>query len=129
MLIGVLDMNVNNIAQHRMIRDAAEIRSTLREAEARSDALLEGTADLMKAMVKARRAAAVAPHTGQAAIMRLVRAQQSIVSGANDLFRVHDELSTIGVEFGILDEPNATPPSGIVDEALSAYDEGMAKVA
>lgn len=122
-------MNIKNLAEQRMHRDAANLRITLREAEARSDALLEGTADLMKAMVKARRESAVAPHTGQTAIMRLVRAQQSIVSGANDLFRVHDELNTIGLELAIMDEPNATPPSGLTDEALVSSDERIANVA
>lgn len=124
--MGSNDMNIESISDQRMRRDAIDLRSRLREAEDRSDALLEGTADLMKAMVRARRAADVAPHTGQTAIMRLVRAQQSIVSGANDLFRVHDELSSLGVELAILDEGNATPPSKGLDQGASNFDEGVA---
>lgn len=104
-------MNITPIAEQRMRRDAADIRAKLRKAEDHSDALLEQTADLMLAMVRARRAADVAPHTGQSALIRLVRAQQSIIAGANDLFRVHDDLSSLGVEMMIMDEGGATPPS------------------
>lgn len=120
-------MPVTQITDLRMRRDASEIRTKLRETEDTSDALLEHTAGLMQAMVRARRTSDVAPHTGQAALMRLIKAQQSIVAGANDLFRVHDELSALGVELMIMDEGDATPPT----KGLSAVESetGLARTA
>jgi len=122
-------MKIQNIAEQRMRRDAVALKDKMREAEDRSDSLLEGTADLMKAMVKARRSADVPPHTGQTAIMRLVRAQQSIVAGANDLFRVHDELSTIGVELAIMDEGDATPKFASLELASASSEAEFAQIA
>lgn len=122
-------MKIQNIAEQRMRRDAVALKDKMREAEDRSDSLLEGTADLMKAMVKARRSADVPPHMGQTAIMRLVRAQQSIVAGANDLFRVHDELSTIGVELAIMDEGGATPKFASLELASASSEAEFAQIA
>lgn len=118
---------VKDISRIRMINDAQSIRKHLRNAEAKSDALLEGTAELMQQMLAARRNPAVAPHTGQHAIMRLIRAQQSIVAGSNELFRVHDELVKVAKTSMMLDQDGSTPPSGISDaDAVDFVSEAVA---
>lgn len=63
----------------------------------------------MTTLVRARAAAGVVPHTGQAALIRLASAQRSIIEGSNDVFRVHDVMSTVGRELGVLDENGSTP--------------------
>ncbi|PKB26020.1 hypothetical protein B0I00_0003, partial [Novosphingobium kunmingense] len=65
---------IDDLAQLRVLRSAGSIRQQIRSTEASGDKMLEDSADLMKAMVAARREAAVAPHTGQRAIMRLAKA-------------------------------------------------------
>lgn len=92
-----------------MLRDAVAIKAELRNAESSSDELLMSTAELMKRMLTARQNPAVAPHAGQAAILRLIAAQQKIAGAASDLYRVHNEMSRAGVAYGVMDEPGTTP--------------------
>ena len=92
-----------------MRQDTLAIRDQLRATEALSDELLFNSFELGKRMLTARRNPQVAPHIGQAALMRLVRAQQSMVEGANDLFRVHDEMNKVGIAVGVMDEAGTTP--------------------
>lgn len=100
-----MDMRIGN--------DAATIQSALRQTEGAFDeALLEATS-LMQAMIRARQNPAVPVHAGQAAILRLVRALDRTTQAQNDIFRVHDEMSRAGIEYGVFDEKNSTPPSGL----------------
>jgi len=92
-----------------IVQDAVLIREQLRESEAQSDELLIGTAELMKRMIAARRNPSVEPHAGQVALMRLASAQRKMIASANDIFRVHDELSQLAVETGVADEDGTTP--------------------
>lgn len=92
-----------------MHADTLAIREQLRATEATSDQLLFDSFELGKRMLTARRNPDVAPHIGQAALMRLTRAQRSILEGQCDIFRVHDEMSKVGVAVGVMDENNTTP--------------------
>lgn len=93
----------------------ARIARQLRDAETKTDAALLATTELMATLIQARSNPAVAVHTGQRALYRLVHAQRSIIEGSSDIFRVHDELSTIGREMCLLDESGSTPPSGLLE--------------
>lgn len=84
--------------------------------------MLESSADLMKAMVSARRSADVDPHTGQKSLMRLAQAQRAIIAAQNDIFRVHEDL--VGIATVMMpDEDGSTPPSGISDTEMDAFRE------
>ena len=91
----------------------ARIARQLRDAEQATDQAIIKSAELMATLVRARAESGVIVHTGQKALIRLVRAQQALVDGSSDIFRVHDEMAGIGRELGIFDEPNSTPSSGL----------------
>ena len=93
----------------------ARIARQLRDAESKTDAALLAATELMATLIQARSNPAVSVHTGQRALHRLARAQQSIIEGSSDIFRVHDEMSTIGREMSLLDENGSTPSSGLLD--------------
>lgn len=96
----------------------ARISRQLRDAELKTDAALLAAADLMSSLVRARGVADVAPHKGQLALIRLARAQQSIIEGSTDIFRVHDAMAGIGKEMGLFDESTPTEPlKGFDDQA------------
>lgn len=92
----------------------ARIARQLKEAEGKVEEALLASSELLSTLIRAR-ATADAPHTGQSALIRLVQAQRSILDGSSDLFRVHDVMSSIGREMGVLDEPNSTPASGLLE--------------
>ncbi len=94
----------------------ARISRQLHETEKKTDAALLATAELMSSLVQARAVADVTPHTGQQALIRLVRAQQSIIEGSNDIFRVHDVMAGIGKEMGLFDESTPTDPFKAIDD-------------
>lgn len=97
----------------RVGEDAHIIRSGLRQTEgAFDDALLE-TTSLMQAVIRARQNPDLPVHAGQTAILRLSRVIDRTVQAASDIFRVHDEMSRAGIEYGVFDEKNSTPPSGL----------------
>ena len=101
--------------------DAIRIRQLIRNAEATADAALLAQSELMGAMLRFRLSNDVEVHTGQSAIIRLARAQQSFVDGASDLFRTHDELMKVKRELCIGDEAGSTKPTGLLaDEAQAA---------
>jgi hypothetical protein len=102
--------------KERIGTDAAIIRKGLRQTEgAIDDALLE-TTTLMQVMLRARQNPDLAPHAGQKSIMRLTAAMQQQVRAANNVFRVHDEMSQIGVAFGVIDHSGSTPQSGLGEQ-------------
>lgn len=91
----------------------ARISRQLRETEQAADTAMLKSAELMATLIRARVESEVVVHTGQSALIRLVKAQQLFVDGSSQVFRVHDEMSKIGQEMGLFDEPNSTPPSGL----------------
>ncbi len=109
--------DTNTAAKRRMIKDAQAIRTQLRHTESLGDELMVNAFELGKRLLAARANPDVAPHIGQKAMIRLVSAQQSMVDACNDLFRVHDELSKVGVETGVMDTPGTTPNSALDDSA------------
>jgi hypothetical protein len=96
----------------------ARIARQLKEAEVKVEEALLASSELFSTLIRAR-ANADSPHVGQSALIRLVQAQRSILDGSSDLFRVHDVMSSIGREMGVLDEPNSTPPSGLLESDLT----------
>lgn len=94
---------------------AMRITSSLREAETALDQAMLKQAELMATMIKARLDADAEPFTGQAEIMRLLKAQQAITSSSNDLARVHGGMLEIGREKAVIDdcpEPGKMRPNG-----------------
>lgn len=110
----------------RIAKSATTIRTQLRNAEALADETLVALAELQKTMLKARSNPDVVPHTGQQALIRLARAQSQIVNGMSDLFRVHDEMSKIGVEHGLMDHEGSTPQTGFLDDDSQPYSADLA---
>lgn len=98
---------------------AARIARSLRDAELKTDAALLAASELMSNLLLARQDPELTRHTGQDTLIRLVKAQSSLLQGSTDIFRVHEGVAKIGVELGILDEPEATRPLGIAEEAES----------
>ena len=96
----------------------ARIRRELLDAETKVDEALVAAAKLMQSLVLARQNPELAANTGQKALIRLVRAQQSIVNGSSDMFRVHDEVGNLAREMAIVDEPGITRGSGLTDDDL-----------
>ena len=95
-------------------RDAAEIKACMREVESLTDELLIAVSKLRIKLLQARANPGVTPHEGQAALLRLQQADRAILTGSNNLFRVHDELSEIAVR---MDAEHPTPASGLLVEA------------
>lgn len=92
----------------------ARIASQLGAVERKADDMLISLNELMVSMLRARANREVAVHTGQRALIRLMAAQQSILESSNNIFRCHDEMSTIAREMAILDEDGLTPKSPLV---------------
>tara|TARA_R110000772_G_scaffold31902_1_gene78378 strand:+ start:780 stop:1118 length:339 start_codon:yes stop_codon:yes gene_type:complete len=74
------------------------------------DQALVSVSDLMSTLVKARLSTGVPASTGQAAILRLAKAQMALVDASNDVLRVHGELKKIGKEYAGHDT-HECPPS------------------
>lgn len=69
------------------------IKKQIRAAETKADESLLAKLDVMSSILRARQSEDMpAPHVGQEAIVRLGRAIQSDISGANDIFRSHNAL-------------------------------------
>ena len=84
-------------------------------AEARLDSALIAVSTLMTSVVTARQRVGVAPKAGQASIMRLAKAQLSLVEVSGDVLRVHGELADIAQETAGLDVhecPNQAKATG-----------------
>src|SRR3546814_6820860 len=72
-------------------------------AEASLDSALIAVSTLMTSVVTARQRVGVAPKAGQESIMRLAKAQLSLVEVSGDVLRVHGELADIAQETAGLD--------------------------
>lgn len=99
---------------------AAKIAGDLAALEASLDESIGLAAALVRSMLDARCDTGVPVHTGQAALIRLQRAQSQLVAASSDTFRVHDELANLAKTLMIMDDP--TNPSGLLadDEPLAA---------
>ncbi|WP_338468089.1 hypothetical protein RXV95_05910 [Novosphingobium sp. ZN18A2] len=104
-----------------MPMDAAKqrIARNLYEAEAALDLALMRQSQLLTTIVEARHETAVAPFTGQEAIVRLARGLQSTLSAEGDLARVHRRLQGIGREL-CGDDGGDTPIKGLEEAAALA---------
>jgi|GEM_PF-2302230 hypothetical protein len=92
------------------------IRNQIRAAEAKADESLIAKLDVMRSILRARQDEDVpAPHAGQEAIIRLGRAIQSDISGANDMFRTHNALVEVKTE--IMGVPGHDDTLAFVEEA------------
>lgn len=87
----------------------ARLRREIPETEAALDEALLLSSQLMASMIAARREAGVAAATGQVALMRLNRTQQSLLAAQNDMIRVHAEMAKIGREMGSADDGECPP--------------------
>jgi hypothetical protein len=84
----IMSMNID-IAAARIVREVPATEASL------DDALIS-VSSLIKTLVQARRDTGVAASTGQASIIRLAKAQLSLVTISNDVLRVHKELAKLG---------------------------------
>ena len=87
------------------------------EAELSLDSALLASARLMESMLLARQADGVEEvYLGQTALMRLAKAQRTLIESQNDMIRVHQELRGVGLEVkAITDDKDSCPPSGMLD--------------
>ncbi|MGF7153346.1 hypothetical protein [Novosphingobium gossypii] len=93
----------------------ARIARQLPEAELSLDSALLASARLMESMLLARQADGVQVFTGQTALMRLAKAQRTLIESQNDMIRVHEELRGIGREVkAITDDEGSCPEKGAI---------------
>jgi len=95
---------------------AARLQCDVPNAEARIDDAMIAVSSLMTNMVTARREIGVAAKTGHSSILRLAKAQVSLVEVSGDVLRVHGELAEIGREMGAYDLrecPNVAAATGV----------------
>lgn len=87
-----------------MTKDAARVRIAreITDAELALDEALIKHSRLFTSLVTARRDLAEDRFTGQDALMRLAKSQQSLLSAGNDLVRVHGRLLELNRETGDL---------------------------
>jgi hypothetical protein len=92
---------------------ALRISRQLKTAESQVDQTLLEYSKLMTELVSARQVDGVDAHAGQEVLIRLARAQVSIIDSSSDLFRAHDAAYKIGREMGLLEEKQA---NGLVEQ-------------
>ena len=73
------------------------------EAETRIDEALISLSSLMSTMVRARRDTDAPANTGQAALLRLAKAQMFLLDAGSEVLRVHGELRKVADISGVLD--------------------------
>ena len=77
---------------------AARLQRDVPNAEGRVDDTLIAISSLMTSVVTARRETGVPAKTGHTAILRLAKAQLSLVEVGGEILRVHGDLAEIGKE-------------------------------
>ena len=87
----------------------ARIQRELLEAENAANAALLANAKLMVSMVTARLDNDVPATTGQAALLRLQKAQQSLIESVSDMGRVHKELLGVASQVDAALDENGCP--------------------
>ena len=86
-----------------------QISQDMPHSEYSIDQALVSVSDLMSTLVKARLNTGVPASTGQAAILRLAKAQMALVDASSDVLRVHGELKKIGEEHAGWDDQECPP--------------------
>lgn len=99
---------------------AARLQRDVPTAEAKVDDAIIALSSLMASMVTARRETGVPAQTGQASILRLAKAQMSLVGVSNDVLRIHGELLDLNKEMGSYDLRDCPPASGEITPHLAA---------
>ena len=82
---------------------AARLQRDVPTAESKVDDAIIALSSLMTSMVTARRESGAPAKTGQAPILRLAKAQMSLVDVSSDVLRIHGDLLEIGKEMGSYD--------------------------
>jgi DNA-binding CsgD family transcriptional regulator len=100
------------IMSERLNDDARFIKKLMREAEGVTNEAMIACSKLKQAMILARSLPEFDVATGQAAVMKLTRAEQNFVAAYSDLLRVHSELSDIATETAAMDEDIPTKIKG-----------------
>lgn len=105
-------------ADNAILAHGLRITRDLDEAEAALDEALIRQANLLATMVRARRATAVGPFTGQEALLRLAASQKAVLEASGELARVHGKLLDVGREVGsgLIDD---CPPAGSAGRSAS----------
>lgn len=85
-----------NVAVARLSREVPNAETSLDDA-------LMSVSSLMLSMVQARKETGVPPSTGQATIVRLAKAQMSLVSVSSDVLRVHSDLAQFAKTYAGMD--------------------------
>lgn len=101
------------VAQLRLTRE-------LREAEAALDEALLKQSSLLTSMIAARRETESEPFLGHEAMLRLAKAQQTLLSAGGDLARVHGELLDVQKEVGAGEECPPNEPMGQRPDEIAA---------
>ncbi|WP_447763354.1 hypothetical protein [Sphingopyxis panaciterrae] len=83
---------------HEIAAMAARLQREVPHAEASIDDALIAVASLTSSVVTARRVTGLAPRTGHGTVLRLVKAQMSLVEVSSSILRAHGELADIGKE-------------------------------
>lgn len=89
----------------------AQITKVLVSSEVEIDLALSNSANLLATLAQARIETDAPFATGQVAIMRLVKALESLTSARADMARVHADLRKVGEERCDIVFPDECPPS------------------
>lgn len=91
---------------------AARLQREVPNAETSIDDALIAVSSLMTSVVTARREIGVPTKTGQGTIIRLAKAQMSLVEVSGSILRAHGELVQIGKESAGYDLRECPPAAG-----------------
>ncbi len=98
----------------------ARLEREVPNAEMRIDDALIAVSSLFTSVVTARRETGVPTKTGQGTILRLAKAQMSLVEVSGDILRAHGELADIGKETAGYDLRECPAAAGLRSDHLSA---------
>lgn len=105
------------VAQLRITRELADAEASLNEA-------LLKQSQLFATMIAARQATGVSSALGQDVLLRLTKAQQTMLSAGGDLARVHGRMIEIGRDMNLItaqDEcPKEIKPTALADDLIAA---------
>ncbi len=90
------------------------------QAETSLDDALISISRLMTSMLIARKETGAAPATGHSALIRLMKAQEAVITASGEMARVHGQMLAVGQEVGALDIEECPPPFGAKVEQTRA---------
>lgn len=79
-------------------KEAARLQQTVPHAESRIDDALIAVSELMTNIVSARRDVDVPGSTGHSTVLRVAKAQMSLIEASGNVYRAHSDLVRIGRE-------------------------------